>query len=62
LEGWDHVEGHIGWLFAEAEVDVDEGSCMALEPAWLKGDCAASHRPFGSVARGWHAAAWSNDQ
>jgi hypothetical protein len=59
LEGGHHVEGHVEGGLAEAQVDVDEGACVALEPAGL--DCygAAFQGPFGAVLRGGHAAACS---
>ena len=41
LEDGHHGEGHVGWEGAVAEVDVEEGGGVALEPAGLEGDGAA---------------------
>lgn len=35
----------------EAHVDVNEGSCMTLEPAGLEGNGTAGGRPIGAVCR-----------
>lgn len=58
LEGREHGEGDVGWLRAEAHVDVDEGGGVAGEPAGLDSDGAAVYGPFGAVGGGGHAAAW----
>ncbi len=58
LEGRHHVEGHVEWDLAEADVDVEEGGGVALEPARLDGEGAALDGPFGAVRGHGHAAAW----
>lgn len=61
-KGRHHGERHVlgpvvGPVGAEAQVYVDGGLVVALEPAGLEGEGAAERRPEGSVARGAHAAA-----
>lgn len=63
LEGGNHGEAHVGGTVvgafsAETHVDVDEGSRVALEPAWLEGDRAACYGPEGAVRCQGDAAAW----
>lgn len=63
LEGRDHGEAHVfgaavGSIGAEAQVDVQEGCLVALEPARLEGDGAALSGPVCSVCGCWITAAW----
>lgn len=58
LERRDHRVAHVRGSPAHAEVDVDKGCGVALEPAGLEGDGTAADGPFGAVLRGGHAAAW----
>jgi len=63
LEDRNHGEGHVGRSIvrsvgAEAQIDVDEGSGVALEPAWLESDSTTGYGPLGAVGCCWHAAAW----
>lgn len=56
LEGADHGVAHVlgpaaGAVGAEAQVHVDEGRGVALEPAGLEGDGAAGRGPVGAVCR-----------
>lgn len=55
LEGRDHWVAHVlgppvGPVGAVAEVDVDKGGLVALEPTRLDGDGAAGGGPEGAVA------------
>jgi hypothetical protein len=67
LEYAGHGEGHVGGtaagtVGAEAEIDVEEGGGMALEPAGLYGDGAAFEGPQGAVGGCGHAAAWEGEE
>jgi len=62
LEDGHHGEGHVGGtavraVGAEAEVDVEEGGAVALEPAGLEGEGAAEEGPGCAVAGGAHSSA-----
>lgn len=62
LEGRDHGVGHVhgtvvGSVGAEAQVDVEEGRLVALEPSRLECDGAAGRRPVGPVGCGAYSAA-----
>jgi hypothetical protein len=52
---------HVRRDCAQAQVDVDEGSLMTLEPARLDGNSAPFDRPFRSVSARRHASACKND-
>lgn len=63
LEGRHHRVGHVGRaavgpVGAEAEVHVDEGRQVALEPARLERHGAAGCWPVGAVCGCGYAAAW----
>jgi len=63
LKDGNHREGHVGWSAswsggAKSEVHVEECGGVALEPAGLEGDGAASYGPEGAVCGCGHAAAW----
>lgn len=58
LEGRNDGVAHVFRDLAESEVDVDQGGCVAREPARLEGDCTAADGPFGPVGRSGHTAAW----
>ena len=45
LEDGLHGQRHVGWEGAVAQVDVEEGGGVALEPAGLDGDGAARDGP-----------------
>jgi len=57
LEGRNHDVRHVRWNCSQAQVHVDEGRGVALEPAWLDGDGAAADGPFGAIRGGGHSAA-----
>lgn len=66
LEGRHHGEAHVPgavvWpVGAEAHVDVEEGRGVALEPAWLEGECAARRGPVCAVCCCWVATAWEGN-
>lgn len=48
---------HVRRDCAQAQVDVDEGGLMTLEPARLDGNSAASDRPFRSISGCRHTSA-----
>lgn len=60
-EGRDDGVAHIFRDFAEAEIDVDQGSGMAWEPARLEGDSTAADGPLSSVGRPGHTTALKNE-
>lgn len=45
---------HVKRNLAEAEIDVDQGSGVAREPARLEGDSTTADGPLGSVGRPGH--------
>lgn len=51
---------HVRRDCAQAQVDVDEGGLMTLEPARLDGNSAASDRPFRSISGCRHTSACKN--
>lgn len=53
-EGRDDGVAHIGGDLAEADIDVDQGSGVAWEPARLEGDSTTADGPLGSVGRPAH--------
>ena len=46
---------------AFAQVDVDEGVGVAVEPAWLHADGSTCYGPLGAVFGHGHAATWRGD-
>lgn len=60
LECRNHRVGHVDGDGAVAEIDIEEGSGVALKPAGLDGDGAAANGPERAILRGRHAAAWIN--
>ena len=57
LEDGHHGQGHVGRERSVAQVDVEEGGGVALEPARLNGDGSAGEGPECAVGREGHAAA-----
>lgn len=57
LESAIHDIGVIDRIVAEAQVDVDERTSMALEPARLEGNSTTFDWPFRSVLGHWHTTA-----
>lgn len=60
LEHWYHGEGHVWWstirpISSEAQVDVEEGRSVPLEPTRLDGYSSTTDRPICSVCRCSHA-------
>ena len=49
---------HVLWDCAETDVDVDQGSFVAWEPARLECDTTAVDGPLGAVVGARHTAAW----
>lgn len=49
LKRRQHGVAHVGRSGAEAEIEVEKGRLVALEPSWLYRDCAALDGPFGAV-------------
>lgn len=54
LEGRDDGVAHVLWDCAETNVDVDQGSFVAWEPARLECDTAAVDGPLGAVVGARH--------
>lgn len=60
LEGWDNRVAHVVGDFTEAEVDIDQGSGVAWEPARLEGDSTTADGPLGTVGRPGHTTTLEN--
>lgn len=51
---------HVFWDFTEAEIDIDQGSGVAWEPARLESDGTTADGPLGSVGRPGHTTTLKN--
>ena len=62
LHAIEHDIRHVRRICAKAQIDVDEGSSVSLEPSRLECDGTAFQRPLGAVCRGGHSAACVGQQ